>query len=130
METNSTSKRNKSKVNFVPIELQGRMAPHARELEEAVLGAMMLERDKISEVSDVLSERHFYAPENKIIFNAIIHLTNQPNSVVDLLTVHNYLKSNNELELIGGSYYLAQLTNKVTSAANIGYHRRIRRRSG
>jgi replicative DNA helicase len=125
METNSTSKRNKSKVNFVPIELQGRMAPHARELEEAVLGAMMLERDKISEVSDVLSERHFYAPENKIIFNAIIHLTNQPNSVVDLLTVHNYLKSNNELELIGGSYYLAQLTNKVTSAANIGYHARI-----
>ncbi len=110
---------------MVPIELQGRMTPHARELEEAVLGAMMLEKEKISEVSDILSERHFYAPENKIIFNAIIYIAQQPNSVVDLLTVHNHLKSTNQLELIGGSYYLAQLTNKVSSAANIAYHARI-----
>lgn len=125
METNSTAKRNRNKVNSVPVELQGRMTPHARELEEAVLGAMMLEKEKISEVSDILSERHFYANENKIIFNAIIYIANQPTMTVDLLTVHNYLKSTNELELVGGSYYLAQLTNKVSSAANITYHARI-----
>lgn len=124
MENNSSSRKPKRNNNLIPAELQGRVPPHARDLEEAVLGAMMLERDKINEVIDLLSDKHFYAPENQLVFKAIRDLY-QENTAVDLLTVNNLLRSRNELELIGGSYYLAQLTNKVSSAANVAYHARI-----
>lgn len=124
MENNSSSRKPRRNNNLVPAELQGRVPPHARDLEEAVLGAMMLERDKINEVIDLLSDKHFYAPENQLVFKAIRDLY-QENTAVDLLTVNNLLRSRNELELIGGSYYLAQLTNKVSSAANVAYHARI-----
>ncbi len=123
--TSSSSKTKKNKpFQVVPPDMQGRVPPHARELEEAVLGAMMLERDKINLVIDILSEKHFYIPENQIIFKAIKSLYEVP-SAVDLLTVNNELRNTNLLELAGGSYYLAQLTNKVSSAANIEFHSRI-----
>jgi replicative DNA helicase len=124
MENQPSSNRKSRKVVNIPAEMQGRVPPHARELEEAVLGGMMLEKDKINEVIDILSEKHFYAPENKLVFNAIRELY-QLGSAVDLLTVNNFLRNQNQLELIGGSYYLAQLTNRVASAANIAFHARI-----
>ena len=125
MDTNQPSNRKRKNNTFIPPDMQGRVPPNARDLEEAVLGAMMLERDKINEVIDILSEKHFYAPENQIVFRAIRDLYNEGVTAVDLLTINNHLRSRNELELIGGSYYLAQLTNRVSSAANINYHARI-----
>lgn len=128
METPPSDKRSTRKNtirNITQADVQGRIAPHARELEEAVLGAMMLERDKINSVIDILSEKHFYVPENQIVFKAIQHLYNTGNSAIDLLTVNHQLRNTNELELAGGSYYLAQLTNKVASAANVEFHARI-----
>lgn len=110
---------------MLPPDLQGRIPPHARELEEAVLGAMMLERDKINSVIDILSEKHFYVPEHQYIFRAIRNVYNATKLPVDLLTINNELRNTNELELAGGSYYLAQLTNKVASAANVEFHARI-----
>lgn len=125
MDPISNTNRKRKKDPLLPADYQGRVPPHARDLEEAVLGAMMLESEKISEVIDILSEAHFYAPENKVVFRAISALNNEGKTAVDLLTVNNHLRSTNELELIGGSYYLAMLTNKVTSAANITFHARI-----
>lgn len=124
MENQSFPNRRTKKNPIIPAELQGRIPPHARDLEEAVLGGMMVEKDKINEVIDILTEKHFYAPENQEVFNAIKTLYHE-GSAVDLLTVNNYLRNQNKLELVGGSYYLAQLTNKVASAANISYHARI-----
>lgn len=103
----------------------GRMPPNTRELEEAVLGAMMLERDKIFQVIDILTKEHFYDPKNQEIFNAIEVLYQKGDMAIDLLTVSNYLKNQGRLDLAGGYMYLAQLTNKVTSAANIEFHARI-----
>lgn len=125
MDPISNTNRKRKNAPMLPADYQGRVPPHARDLEEAVLGAMMLESEKISEVIDILSEAHFYAPENKVVFRAISALNNEGKTAVDLLTVNNHLRSTNELELIGGSYYLAMLTNKVTSAANITFHARI-----
>lgn len=119
-----TTKRN-SISQIIPPDMQGRVPPHARELEEAVLGAMMLERDKINLVIDILSEKHFYVPEHQYIFKAIKSVYNATQLPVDLLTVNNELRNQGELDIAGGSYYLAQLTNKVASAANIEFHARI-----
>lgn len=126
MENSPSEKRTTRKkpvVNLSP-EMQGRVTPHSRELEEAVLGGMMLERSKVNEVMPTLTDRHFYIPENQIVFKAIQRLY-EGNKAIDLLTVNNELRNSGELELAGGSYYLAQLSNKVSSAANIEFHARI-----
>jgi replicative DNA helicase len=104
---------------------EGRMPPNAVDLEEAVLGAMMLERDKIHQVIDILSPEHFYNPQNRYVFMAVQELYQSANMAIDLLTVSSYLRDHNKLELAGGNAYLAQLTNKVSSAANIEFHSRI-----
>ena len=104
--------------------LEGRIPPHSKELEEAVLGACLLERQKLMEVFDKLSERHFYYPEHRAIWRSIDILV-KGGTAVDLLTVNNDLRNRNELDEAGGSYYLAQLTNKLASAANLEYYTRI-----
>jgi replicative DNA helicase len=114
----------KKPFDILPPDRQGRIPPHARELEDAVLGAMMLERDKINLVIHKLTIKHFYVPENQFVFEAIDYLYKN-NKAVDLLTVNNYLKDSGKLELTGGAYYLAQLTNKVSSAVNIEFHTAI-----
>lgn len=127
MDENSATRNTKRKTNVTKVigtDIVGRMPPNARELEEAVLGAMMLERDKIHSVIDILSPSHFYAPENSTVFKAILQLY-QKNGAIDLLTVANELRNNLELEMIGGAYYLASLTSKVSSAANLEFHVRI-----
>jgi replicative DNA helicase len=129
MDNLEIPKSNSKKKKIIPKEFFddriGRMPPHSRELEEAVLGAMMLEREKIFQVIDILSKDHFYDPKNQTVFNAIDHLYKQGATAIDLLTVSNYLKNEGLLDFAGGYLYLAQLTNKVTSAANIEFHARI-----
>lgn len=121
-----TQKKNlrKKPLPVLPLELQGRIPPNSRELEEAVLGAMMLEKDKIYQVMHILTEDHFYVPENQYVFRSIKRLFDQQKAV-DLLTVNNDLRNFNELELAGGSHYLALLSNRVASAANIEFHAQI-----
>ncbi|MFM2298999.1 MAG: hypothetical protein RIR98_607, partial [Bacteroidota bacterium] len=127
MDENSNYKttRKKSPVpKIIGPDASGRMPPNARELEEAVLGAMMLERDKIHSAIEILTEAHFYAPENGKIYGVIKKLYSD-GGAVDLLTVANELRNNGDLDIIGGAYYLATLTSKVSSAANLDYHARI-----
>lgn len=105
-------------------ENMGKLPPQAPELEESVLGALMLEKDALTEVIDVLKPESFYLEKHKVIYNAILTLfTNS--EPVDLLTVTNQLRSSGELEMAGGAYYVTQLTSKVNSAANIEFHARI-----
>ncbi len=102
----------------------GKVPPQARELEEAVLGAIMLERSAFDVVSEILSERCFYVETHQLIFKAFKNLSN--NSIpIDLLTVVEALKSTNELDLVGGPYAITKLTNAVVSTAHIEAHSRI-----
>ncbi len=107
-----------------PFAETGKMPPQAVELEEAVLGAIMLERDALINVIDILKPASFYKDANARIFTAIQSLANRTEPV-DILTVTQELKKTGELEIVGGAYYITQLTNRVASAANAEYHAHI-----
>ena len=102
----------------------GKLPPQAPELEEAVLGAMMLEKNAVNEAIDILQPESFYVDAHRRIFGAIQHLfrNDQP---IDILTVTQELKKRAELDLVGGAFYISQLTNKVASSANVQFHARI-----
>ena len=102
----------------------GKLPPQAIDLEEAVLGALMIEKDALNAIIDVLKPESFYKEAHQRIYNAIVVLFNTSNPV-DLLTVTNQLRELGEIEVVGGAGYVAQLTFKVNSAANIEYHARI-----
>ena len=102
----------------------GKVQPQATEVEEAVLGALMLEKDAYSVISDLLKPESFYDHKHQLIFAAIQELAfNQ--EPIDMLTVTNRLQRNGVIEEVGGAYYIATLTGKVGSAANIEYHAKI-----
>lgn len=102
----------------------GKMPPQAIDLEEAVLGALMLERDAYLIASGLLEADVFYKDAHQRIFRAIQKLSSNE-APIDLLTVTESLRQSGELEQVGGAYYLAQLTSRVASAAHIEFHARI-----
>ena len=102
----------------------GKLPPQALDLEESVLGALMLEKDALTNVIDILKPENFYKDANKEIYQSIIDLFND-SEPIDLLTVTSQLKKNGKLEYVGGSFYGTQLTTRVNSASNIEYHARI-----
>ena len=115
-----TPKTSKAK----PVDEYGHLQPQAPELEEAVLGALMIEKDAYSLVSEILRPESFYERRHQLIYSAItsLALRQQP---VDILTVAEQLRSTGELEDAGGPFYITQLSGKVASSAHIEYHARI-----
>ncbi|MDF9829524.1 replicative DNA helicase [Parabacteroides sp. PF5-6] len=114
--------RSKQKTVIVPD--MGRLQPQAPELEEAVLGALMLEKDAYSIVSELLKPECFYLKSHELIYAAIVDLAVSQRPV-DMLTVTEQLKRRGDLEQVGGAFYISQLTSKVASTAHIEYHARI-----
>ncbi|EHQ30203.1 replicative DNA helicase [Mucilaginibacter paludis] len=114
----------RSRFSNNPTSGLGKLPPQATDLEEAVLGALMLEKDALSSVIDILKPEVFYRDSHQKIFQAIRTLF-EKTSPVDILTVTSQLRMQGELEMIGGAYYITELTNRVASAANIEYHSRI-----
>lgn len=102
----------------------GRVPPQALDLEEVVLGALLLEPNSLNVVVDILHPEVFYKDAHKRIFSAIQRLF-PSGSPIDILTVGEELRRTKEIETIGGPYYLAFLTNRVVSGANIEFHARI-----
>lgn len=102
----------------------GKIPPQAVDLEQAVLGAMMLEKNAVTDTIDILKPASFYDPKHQYIYNAIRELFGN-SSPIDLLTVTNKLKQNGELEAAGGAVYISQLTSRVASTAHIEYHARV-----
>ena len=110
------------KLSEAPVA--GTVPPQAVELEEAVLGALMLERDSIIAVQEYITADTFYTEEHRIIYRAIESLSTELKPI-DLYTVTERLKVRKELKKVGGASYLAQLTQKVGSAANVEFHAKI-----
>src|SRR5437868_2099780 len=102
----------------------GKVPPQAKDLEEAVLGAIMLEKSAFDIVVEILKPECFYVEAHQRIFRSMQGLQ-QKNSPIDLLTVVEELKFREELDLIGGPFYVTRLTNSVVSTANIEAHSRI-----
>lgn len=102
----------------------GKIPPQAKDLEEAVLGAIMLEKSAFDTVIEILKPECFYVEAHQRIFAAMKRLAGK-SMPVDILTVVEELKSNGELEMVGGPFYVTKLTNAVVSSANIEAHARI-----
>lgn len=122
--TNKNRISNRRKLNLEGSFGIGKLPPQAVELEEAVLGALMLEKDALTAVVDILTAESFYRDAHKVIYQAILDLFNA-SEPIDLLTVTNQLRKNGKLEIAGGAFFITELTSKVSSAANIEYHARI-----
>ncbi|SMD37855.1 replicative DNA helicase [Reichenbachiella faecimaris] len=114
-------RKSPSKAALVPL---GKMQPQAVDIEETVLGALMLEKDALTTVIDILKPQSFYDDRHAKIYEAIVQLFNK-SEPVDIMTVTAQLRKNGTLEIAGGAYHIANLTTRVNSAANIEYHARI-----
>ncbi|MEL6537047.1 MAG: replicative DNA helicase [Bacteroidota bacterium] len=128
MESNTagskSTSRNRRLANNELLNSLGKLPPQAVDLEEAVLGALMLEKDALTAVIDILRPESFYRDAHKEIYKAIVDLFHE-SEPVDLLTVTQQLRKNGTLETVGGPFYVTELTTKVNSAANVEYHARI-----
>lgn len=119
--------RFRSSTKLIPRDISealGKLPPQANELEEAVLGAIMLEKAALTTVLGFLYPEHFYSESHRLIYESIVKLR-KADRPVDMRTVVNQLQADGFIELVGGPIYIAELTSKVSSAANIEYHARI-----
>lgn len=115
--------RRKSSIDLSTM-VYGKVPPQAKDLEEAVLGAIMLEKSAFDTVVEILKPECFYIDAHQKIYRAMQSLA-QKSQPIDILTVVEELKVREELEIVGGPYYVTRLTNTVVSAANIEAHSRI-----
>ena len=113
----------KKKSTFGNMDMS-KLQPQARDLEEAVLGALMLEKHAPEKVASYLKAEAFYVDSHQLIYGAVISLFTLGHPV-DILTVTEQLRKDGTLESAGGAYYITSLTNKISSAANIEYHAHI-----
>ncbi|MFL9481327.1 replicative DNA helicase [Chitinophagaceae bacterium LWZ2-11] len=120
---NKDRKRRKPSIDLSTM-VYGKIPPQAKELEEAVLGAIMLEKSAFDTVSEILKPNCFYVEAHQHIFSCMQGLQ-QKSMPIDILTVVEELKFKELLEAVGGPYYVTKLTNMVVSTANIEAHSRI-----
>ncbi|MDR0699544.1 MAG: replicative DNA helicase [Tannerella sp.] len=121
-----TEKRTGRKKNIETIVIPeiGKVQPQALEIEKVVLGALMLEKDAYSTVSEILRPECFYDKRHELIFEAIVNLalSGRP---IDMLTVTEQLKKSSNLKMAGDMLYISELTNNVASTAHLEYHAKI-----
>lgn len=117
------SYQNQSVVDHLNVEF-GKLPPQAIELEETVLGAIMLEKDAFDNVVELLRPESFYKEVHQKIYKAIVDLSTKEEAI-DILTVTEELRKKGQLEEVGGPYFITQLTRRVTSGAHAEFHARI-----
>jgi len=120
---NKDRKRRKTSVDLSTM-VYGKVPPQAKELEEAVLGAIMLEKSAFDTVTEIIKPECFYVDAHRMIFEAMQSLQ-QKSVPIDILTVVEELKMQEKLDIVGGPYFVTKLTNSVVSTANIDAHARI-----
>lgn len=118
--TNQASRRVNSNIN----PGAGKLQPQSLDIEEAILGALMIEKNAIYEVIDLIKPEMFYSNQHQLIYKAIYALYSK-RKPIDILTIRNQLSSTGELEMIGGAYYITELTNRVSGSSNIEFWCRI-----
>lgn len=127
MENARQNSPKKYSANAPVVALEaGKLPPQAVEFEQAVLGAVMIDSRSVDTVINIIQENTavFYRPEHREIYTSIINLY-RDTKPIDMLTVSNDLRKRSVLDTVGGDMYLVQLTQKVTSAANVEHHARV-----
>ena len=129
-EVKRRTSRKKDSVNLETLGLEmGNKPPQALDVEEAVIGALLVEPSCVDEAMEELTPSCFYSEKHRLIFEAMVSLVNE-HSPIDLLTVSQKLKASGNLEIVGGSIVLAQLTQKVGAAAHIEVYIKILKQKG
>ncbi|MCK5872900.1 MAG: replicative DNA helicase, partial [Methylococcales bacterium] len=123
LQQNNTSQFSGKKSQVVSLE-KGRVPPQAIDIEEVVIGALLIDKSAVNDVIDILDAECFYKEAHVWIYEAIKDLFGK-SEPIDIITVATYLRKNGKIEAIGGEYYLAMLSNKVSSAAHIEVHARV-----
>jgi replicative DNA helicase len=123
-DNNQSNFRRNKPAHQSNFDMGGRIPPHDKDIEEAVLGALMLEKDAYPTVCDIIKPETFYEPVNQKIYEAIQTLGASQNPI-DMLTVTEQLRNNGTLNEVGGPVFISELTARVVSAANIEWHARI-----
>jgi replicative DNA helicase len=123
-EEKGNIRRKKTSITPSILTEGSKLPPQAIDLEEAVLGALMIEKHAITIIGEILSPDSFYKDAHGIIYKSIRSLASNAEPI-DILTVTADLRKKGQLDLVGGAYYITNLTNRVASAANIEYHARI-----
>lgn len=116
--------RTPKKIIQIGPNIEGKLQPQVTDLEESVLGAILLDRDAINDAIGILDESNFYKDAHREIYSAMLSL-NRKSEPIDLLTVTQELRERGMLEMVGGAYYITQLTSRINSAANLEFHARI-----
>src|SRR5689334_6367809 len=122
-DRNKSRRRTRSSIDLSTM-VYGKVPPQAKDLEEAVLGAIMLEKNAFDVAVEILKAECFYVDAHQRIYRAMQSLQ-QKSQPIDILTVVEELRSKEELEMVGGPYYVTRLTNSVVSSANIEAHSKI-----
>ena len=102
----------------------GKLPPQAQELEDSVLGAIMIEKDAYGTIADLLRPEVFYKDQNRLVYEAIRELASK-DQPIDVLSVGEKLRSMGTLEKAGGAVYIADLTRRVASTAHLRYHAQV-----
>ena len=119
------SKTKSVKIVEVPnVDQYGHKQPQSLDMEEAVLGALMIDQEAYALVAEILKPESFYDKKNQLIYKAIQELSTEQRPV-DIMTVQDQLESNGELEEAGGAPYIMQINMKIGSSAHIEYHARV-----
>ena len=121
---NTNNNRRKPRQQQPVDNTYGHLQPQATEVEQAVLGALMIDRDAYSVVCEMLYPESFYEPRNQKVYAAIRDLA-MAEKPIDIITVTDQLKKAGDLEDVGGPVYITELSSRVSSSANIDYHARI-----
>ncbi|HYE21966.1 MAG TPA: DnaB-like helicase N-terminal domain-containing protein, partial [Verrucomicrobiae bacterium] len=106
-----------------------RVPPQNVEAEQSILGSLMLDKDAVIKIADIITPDDFYEEKHKIVYQAILRLYDERSSI-DVLTVSNKLEEGASLEKVGGISYLSTLVNSVPSAAHVVHYAQIVRRKG
>ena len=121
---NSRKRAPQTTIIKVGANEMGKLPPQAQELEDSVLGALMIEKDAYGTVADLLRPEVFYKDQNRMVYEAIRELASQ-DQPIDMLSVAEKMKSQGTLDKAGGAIYLAELTRRVASTAHLRYHAEI-----
>ncbi|MCT4622744.1 MAG: replicative DNA helicase [Schleiferiaceae bacterium] len=122
-QQNNPAQFSANKNQVVSLE-KGRIPPQAIDIEEVVIGALLIDKSAVNDVVDILEAHCFYKDAHVWIYEAVKDLFGK-SEPIDIITVATYLRKNGKIDAIGGEYYLAMLTQKVSSAAHIEYHARV-----
>ncbi len=118
------SVRKQKRLDYTALDAGGKLPPQAPEFEEAILGAIMLDKEALKDGMETLKAKHFYVDAHQYVYECMLDLYNE-NQPVDILTVTEKLKVKGFLDIVGGPYFIAKLTSRVSSAANMQYHAHI-----